>query len=139
MFSPAGSYSEAGPLKKHFQFIERASQKLANILFSAMMRYQAGLEKKQLLLGRLMEIGTDLFAMAATCSYAIAKSKELKGDKTPFDLANYFSLMAERRIQERFALLQDNDDRDTNVLAKKVLADEMPWLEEGIIWVGKRE
>lgn len=133
------SSSDKGELNPHFQFIERASKKLANRLFGYMMRYQAQLEKKQLILGRIMEIGTDLFAMAAACSFALAKSHEENLGESPIDLAHYFCLMAERRVNERFSLLENNDDLETNILAKKVLADEMLWLEEGIIWVGKKE
>jgi len=138
ILSFTGGYRDAGAMKTHFQFIERASKKLSTELFSLMAHYGPKLERKQLLLGRLMEIGTELFAMAATCSFAIAKAKELK-DNTPLDLAKYFSIIAERRIQERFALLQDNDDKDLNALSQKILDDEMRWLEEGIIWVGKKE
>lgn len=139
LFASSTCFDETKELKPHFQFIEKASQKLAHSLFTSMMKYQAGLEKKQLILGRMMEIGTELFAIAATCSFALAKSKELNGDKTPIALANYFATIAERRVHERFQLLKDNDDKETNALAKKVLADEMRWLEEGIIWIGTRE
>ncbi|CRX37475.1 acyl-CoA dehydrogenase family protein [Estrella lausannensis] len=139
LFASSTDFEEAKELKPHFQFIEKASKKLAHSLFTSMMKYQAGLEKRQLILGRMMEIGTELFAIAAACSFALAKSKELNGDKTPIALANYFATISERRIQERFQLLKDNDDKETNALAKKVLADEMRWLEEGIIWIGKKE
>lgn len=139
MFGPVSSFSETGILDKHFQYIERGSKKLAGKLFGSMMQYKANLEKKQLILGRLMEIGTELFAMSAVCSYALSVSKERDGDKSPIDLARYFCLMSERRIQERFALLKENDDRETNALAKEVLSDDMRWLEEGIIWIGKKE
>ena len=128
------SYTELGPLAKHFQFCERTSHKLARSLFFYMGRYRQKLERKQMILGRLMEIGTELFAIAATCSYAMSLQKEMPGDRTPIELADYFSQIAERRVKERFRALSDNDDRQANKLAAKVIDEDLRWLEEGIIW-----
>ena len=57
-------FPEAGRLEKYLQFVDRASHKMATSLFGAMVKYQNKLELKQLLLGRLMDIGTDLFETA---------------------------------------------------------------------------
>ena len=86
------------------------------------MRYQKGLEHKQMLLGRLINIGTDLFAMAATCSYAINQAQQLHSN-SPIDLADYFCQLAKRRIRDNFSALTDNDDRSTNQIAKRMIAD----------------
>ena len=55
-------------LETHFSFIDHTSHKLTINLFESMLKYRQKLESKQLLLGRFMDIGTDLFAMAACCS-----------------------------------------------------------------------
>lgn len=123
------SYKDMGGLATHFQFIEKKSHTLARMLFNAMAVYKQGLEKRQLLLGRLIDIGTDLFAMAATCSYAVAISDK---NESAISLADYFCTISQRRINENFANLSDNDDRATNLTAKKVLNNEMTWLEKGV-------
>jgi alkylation response protein AidB-like acyl-CoA dehydrogenase len=131
-------YREMKELSSCFSYIERTSHKLARTLFFYMARHQQKLEKRQLILGRLMDIGTDLFVMSAACSYALSLAKENPQDKTPIELAKHFCLLAQRRIKEKFMALDDNDDRQNNSLAKEALEGNYKWLEEGVIWVGPR-
>lgn len=133
------NYNELGPLAKQFQFCEKCSHKLARSIFFYMAKYQRGLEQKQMLLGRLMDIGTDLFAIAATCSYAHSLVKDNPDDQSPLKLAEYFCLMAKRRIKSNFQALTNNDDRQANHIAESFINDELKWLEEGIISVGPEE
>jgi len=128
-----GSYKELGPLGKHYNYIEKWSHTLSSTIFYYMARYQQGLEKRQMILGRLMEIGTDLFAMSAVCSYAESLQKKNPEDKSPMELADYFCAMARRRIELRYESLSENDDRQANDVAKKVLQNDFMWLEKGIM------
>ena len=64
------SYDEFGALAKHLRFVERSSRKLARQTFYGMGRWQAKLEYRQAFLGRIVDIGAELFAMAAACSRA---------------------------------------------------------------------
>lgn len=127
-------YNELGDLAKHFRYVESTSHKMTAKLFEAMAKYKQKLELKQMLLGRLMEIGTDLFAIAATCSYAAA----LK-DPSAIELADYFSVIAQRRINDRFHALDHNDDKITDDIAEKVLEKKYRWLENGIEWIGPQD
>jgi alkylation response protein AidB-like acyl-CoA dehydrogenase len=135
----SGSYRDLGPLAKHFSFCESTSHTLARNIFFYMVKYQQGLERKQMILGRLMDIGTDLFAMAAVCSYAQSLVEDDPQNKTPFHLADYFCQQARRRINNNFDALADNDDLQANKLAQQVISDDLKWLEEGIIWIGPEE
>lgn len=127
-------YSEMGELGKYFTFIEKTSRRLARTLFGKMARYQQKLEKKQMLLGRLMEIGTDLFAMGATCAYAHSLSKkEGEKDASSVQLADYFCKLAMRRIEANFTALNDNEDYSADKLAEGTLDARFKWLEEGVI------
>lgn len=140
LFKPlrSQSYKELGPLAGNFQFIERTAPRLARILFFNMMKYQKKLEHKQMILGRLIEIGTDLFVMAATCSYAQLQAEKYHNNSA-IDLADYFCELAKRRIHHNFAELSDNDDKHTNSLAERVVNKDFKWLEEGIIRIGPED
>jgi alkylation response protein AidB-like acyl-CoA dehydrogenase len=130
------SYPEMGELENQFKYIEKTSHQLARTLFFYMAKYQQKLEVRQHILGRMMEIGTELFAMGATCAYAVSIAHKKPENKTSLNLAKYFCTMASRRIKEQFSNLTDNDDREANQLAKSVLEGDFRWLEEGIIWIG---
>lgn len=133
------SYPQFGELEKYFSFIENNCHNLASTTFSAMLKYKQRLEQKQLLLGRLMEIGTELFAMAATVSYAATLYRKEPKDRSPLILAEYFCKMAERRIRGHFKALKDNDDKMADFVAERVINKDFRWLEEGISWVGPDE
>ena len=66
---PTG-YGEFGPLATYLRFVERSSGKLARHTFYGMSRWQAVLEHRQSFLGRIVDIGAELFAMAAACTRA---------------------------------------------------------------------
>ncbi|KIA78672.1 acyl-CoA dehydrogenase family protein [Parachlamydia acanthamoebae] len=134
LFKPwkTASYKELGALEKHYQFIEKTAPRLARTVFYYMGKYKKKLEHKQMLLGRLVEIGTDLFVMAATCSFAILKSEKEK-QESAIDLADYFCVEAKRRIEENFAALTDNNDAQTNKIAKRVVERDYKWLEKGVV------
>src|SRR5207237_6212367 len=76
-------FGQFGKLSGHMGFVERQSRHLSRSIFHAMMRYQAKLERKQMVLFRIVDIGTDLFAMASSISYATMLAK--KGQKNAID------------------------------------------------------
>lgn len=131
------SYKEMGSLSKYMVFAEKNSHRLAREIFVAMAKYQQNLERKQMLLGRLMEIGTDIFAITATCSYAVSLKDKSEGSS--MELADYFCQIAQRRIENNFASLSDNDDKGANRLAKDIIDKKFRWLEKGVVWMGPDE
>lgn len=126
-------------LQKYFTFIEKQSHHLAKEIFVGMATYRQKLERKQMLLGRLMEIGTDLFAMSSVCSYALMLSKNPEINDSSIELADHFCQLAKRRIDEHFLSLTQNDDHSVNALAKKTVEKSYKWLEKGIVWMGPDE
>ncbi|HEX6106611.1 MAG TPA: acyl-CoA dehydrogenase family protein [Gemmatimonadales bacterium] len=131
-------YAEFGRLATHVRFVDRSCRRLARTLFHAMIRYGSGLEKRQAVLGRLVEIGAELLAITAACARARAlarKSGEAAGERgaSAEELADVFSRQARRRVEERFAAVFSNDDVATYRLAQGVLKGRHTWLEEGMV------
>lgn len=129
----------AGPLYGHLRYIERGTRRLARTLFHVMMYYQAKLEKKQRVLGRLVDMGTELFAMAATISRAQMLYEENRGDRSPLDLADAFCRRARRRMRSLHSSVYCNDDSSEYRIAQSFMKGEFDWLEEGIISTWRKE
>jgi alkylation response protein AidB-like acyl-CoA dehydrogenase len=125
-------HGDFGELAGHIRFAERRSRKLARTLAYAMSRYGAKLEKKQAVLFRMVEIGAELFAMAASCSYAVKLKGRDGAGNGPLKMADLFCRHARRRIDTRFDRIFDNDDAATYRLAQEVLEGRHAWLETGI-------
>lgn len=126
-------HREVGPLGKEFKFVETTAHKLARTIFHYMGLYKDKLEKRQNILGHLMDIGTELFAISAVCSYANELVAREPANTSPIDLARLFCQQSKLRIDERFQNLKSNADRPANAIAKRVLANEFTWLETGIL------
>ncbi len=124
-------YGDFGRLSPHMRFVERASRKLGRTLFYAMARFGPKLEKRQSVLFRLVDVGAELFAMAATC--VRAKHLASQGDRNAMVLADVFCRGAERRVKRLFRDTFSNHDMLTYRLAQDVMAEKYAWLEQGII------
>ena len=92
-----------------------------------------GLEKRQALLFRCVDIGAELFAMIATCARARRDTRANPADRSPLELADVFCRHSRRKIERLFAELRSNDDLATYRLARGVLDHRFAWLERGII------
>ncbi len=126
-------YGEFGRLAKHLRFVDRASRRLARSLFHAMVRFGPKLEKKQGVLGRLVDVGAELFMMTATCLRAQMLLKRNPSDRTPEELADLFCRQARRRVNDRFRNLFRNDDDATYRVAQRAMEGAYAWAEEGVV------
>ncbi|MEZ4413452.1 MAG: acyl-CoA dehydrogenase family protein [Gemmatimonadales bacterium] len=126
-------YGEFGPLATHLRYAERRSRKLARSLFHAMIRFGPKLEKRQAVLGRLVEIGAELFAISATVSRAQAMVKKNPADRSPIELADAFARNSRRKIDDRFAALFDNEDVMNYAVAQNTTAGKYAWVESGMV------
>ncbi len=123
------SFSEFGTLAEHLRYVERASRRLARSTFYAMSRWQGKLEHKQRFLGRIVDIGAELFAMTAAC----VRAQRDRADGTAVELADAFCRQARVRSERLFDQLWHNCDDSDRKLARGVLADRYTWLEEGVL------
>lgn len=125
-------YREFGELTNDMCYINRSSRRLARTLFHAMLRFGARLERRQAVLGRLVDIGTELYAMAATCAHAQAMQQYDSANHQPVDMAVLFCRHSRRRIKALFASVFDNDDVATYRLAQDMLKGKHEWLERDL-------
>ncbi|HZZ52305.1 MAG TPA: acyl-CoA dehydrogenase family protein [Pseudonocardia sp.] len=123
------AFNEFGPLAQHLRFVERSSRKLARSTFYGMSRWQGKMEYKQRFLGRIVDIGADLFAMAAVC----VRSKRDPEGGAAVELADAFCRQARVRVEELFTRLWSNSDDSDRELARQVLADRHIWAEQGVL------
>ena len=130
------AYSDFGPLATHLRYVERASRKLARVTFYGMARWQGRLEHKQRFLGRIVDIGAELFAISAACVRAqhdMAAATGTGRDATAAELAGLFCTQARLRAEELFGQLWRNTDSPDAALARRVLSGRYLWLEDGVI------
>ena len=126
------SYAEfGGALSSHLRYVERASRRLARHTFYGMARWQGGLERRQGFLARIVDIGAELFAMAASC--VRAQTLRENGDLAGAQLADVFCRQARLRVERLFDALWQNSDAADERLAKAVLAGRHTWLEAGVL------
>jgi alkylation response protein AidB-like acyl-CoA dehydrogenase len=126
-------YGEFGRLAGHMRFVERSSRRLARNLFHCMVRFGPRLEKKQAVLGRLVEIGAELLAISAACARAQMMVKKQPTQTGPRELADVFSRQARRRVEQKFREIWGNEDDVTYRTARHFLDDHFLWLEEGMV------
>jgi len=127
-------YASFGRLATHLRYVDRTSRRLARSLFHAMVRFGPKLEKRQAVLFRLVDVGAELFAMAAACSRAEMLRREPGPEAAgPVEMADLFCRQARRRIEESFRSLFRNDDVRTYRVAQNVLAGQHLWLEQGLV------
>src|SRR5206468_27823 len=127
-------YSEFGPLARHVRFIARAARRLARGIFHSMVRFGPKLEYRQAVLFRLVDVGAELFAMAATCARAQwLLRRDSTAGKRAVALADLFCRQARGRIEAKFKRLWRNTDVEGYRVAQDVLKGEHRWLEAGMV------
>jgi hypothetical protein len=140
LFMPGALSLSNGPgsltpvFKPALTYVNKTSRRLARTLFHAMVKHGPKLERKQLLLGRIVDIGTELFAIVSTVLYADALIK--RGDRPREELeklAQSFVADARGRIAASFATLAHNNDTYNYALTQALLEGKHGYLKEGIV------
>jgi len=128
------AYGEFGSLAPHLRFVERRSRELARSMFYGMSRWREKLERKQGFLGRVVDIGAELFAMTAACVRAeMLRADDPETGDAGHELADAFCRQARLRVDELSDRLWHNTDQLDRRVAKRVMQGRYAWLEEGVI------
>jgi alkylation response protein AidB-like acyl-CoA dehydrogenase len=102
-------------LAREFRAVERLSRKLARAIFYAMSIHGPKLERKQLLLGRLVDIGAELFAWSTAVSraqsYVEDGSRAQEEAGRALELARLQGVLSREVIREEFSGLFAHEDK----------------------------
>ncbi|ARP72609.1 acyl-CoA dehydrogenase [Streptomyces pluripotens] len=128
-----GQFKHEVDLSGHLRYVERTARKLARSTFYAMSRWQGRMETKQGFLGRIVDIGAELFAMSAACVRAELLRSRGEHGREAYQLADAFCHQARIRVEELFGRLWSNTDDLDRKVVKGVLGGAYTWLEEGVL------
>jgi alkylation response protein AidB-like acyl-CoA dehydrogenase len=116
----------------HLRYVQDSSHRMARELFHTMAKYRQRLEKEQIVLANFVDIGVDLFAMAATLAFAEHRLATHRGDGGPQELADLFCANARERIEANFRAVHSNHNRSYERVAASFMDGRFRWLEEGV-------
>ncbi|POX45048.1 acyl-CoA dehydrogenase [Streptomyces sp. Ru71] len=128
-----GEFKRDVDLSGHLRYVERTARKLARSTFYGMSRWQGRMETKQGFLGRIVDIGAELFAMSAACVRAELLRAQGRNGREAYQLADLFCRQSRLRVEELFGRLWNNTDDMDRKVVKGVLAGTYTWLEDGVI------
>ncbi|MEU7382563.1 acyl-CoA dehydrogenase family protein [Streptomyces sp. NPDC042207] len=128
-FHPSGHVDLSG----HLRYVERHARRLARSTFYAMSRWQGRMETKQGFLGRIVDIGAELFAMSAACVRAELLRTQGDHGREAYQLADAFCRQSRIRVAELFDRLWTNTDDLDRKVVKGILGGAYTWLEEGVV------
>jgi len=114
--------------RSHLVFVGKTCKRMARRLFHTMAKYQLKLEREQLILANYVDIGVDLFAMAAALSYAEHKLGENRQDTSPQELADLFCKNARKRIEENFRAVKRHHNKSFNKVANSLMEGKYRWM-----------
>lgn len=117
----------------HIKYAKRMSKKLARTLFHQMAKFGPKLEREQILLGHLVDIGTELFAITATCARGATMLEQGDSKEDLVELVDFFCRESRLRIEASMKSIHRNNNKKGYRLARNVLGGNLRWFEKGII------
>ena len=120
-------------LARHMKYVSSTKRKLARRMFHAMLRLGPKLEQEQPLLARFIDVGTELFAISASCTRAQSLIAEGRPSEEVFALVDHFVDGSKERIREAFHGLHHNRDHAGYKLAQMYLSGGASWLSEDTV------
>ncbi|MGP4112452.1 acyl-CoA dehydrogenase family protein [Streptomyces sp. 4N509B] len=120
-------------LAHHLRWVERSARRLARSTFWGMSRWRGRLEHRQVFLGRIVDIGAELFAVTAACVHAERLRRRGENGREAYELAGAFCRQARLRVADHFHHLWHNTDAADSSLVAAVLDGRHDWLEAGVL------
>jgi len=117
--------------RKHLAYAAKSSKLLARRLFATMAKLGPKLENEQIILGNFVDVGVDLFVMAAALSYADHLLTLNPQDESPQALADLFCREARRRIEGNFRAVLKQHNRSYRKVTDLFMEGKLSWLADG--------
>jgi alkylation response protein AidB-like acyl-CoA dehydrogenase len=122
----ASSHAITHPLlEDELRHMQALSRKLSRSVFHAMLKFGPKLEREQLVLGRLVDIGADLFAWSCAISRAESIVENSSQSQAEIDhtlkLVQHLGSLMQENIRANFQNLFRRIDRQGYALAKQLL------------------
>ena len=112
-------------LEAPMRHVRSGSRRLARAIFHAMLKFGPRLEREQLLLGRLVDAGADLFALSCAVSQAQGMVEDALSTNEEVDrvtqLVNYLGRLVKDRTDEKLRAVFSRSDREGYGIAKTLL------------------
>ena len=112
-------------LERAMRIVHSRSRRLSRGIFHAMLKFGPKLERQQLVLGRLVDIGTDLFALSCAVSSAQRIVEDAMSTNEEVDrvteLVNYLGNLVADRTDGLFRSLFNSTDREGYSVAKTLM------------------
>ncbi len=129
-FTASFRYGQYGDLAHHIRWADRTSRRLARTVFHLMVRHQAGLEKRQGLLFRTVDIAIEVAVVVATVLKAHNQRERGAPDaENSVSLADLFARNARRSVDEWFDRIHNEHDTVKHAVGQAVLSGGHAWLE----------
>ncbi|MCB1079690.1 MAG: DNA polymerase II, partial [Verrucomicrobiae bacterium] len=124
-FLTCGSDDVARPFRREARRIRNDSRRLARRLFHAMLRHGPKLDKKQVLLGRFVDAGAELYAQTACLAWAgeLIKKGEAGDAARLVETVKHFCQLSQATVKELFREVGRNSDSGGYQLARKLIHD----------------
>ncbi|NDC83203.1 DNA polymerase II [bacterium] len=117
----------------HLVYIQKTAKRLARELFHTMAKYQIKLEKEQLLLAQFVDIGTELFSMAASLSRAEFILSNEPNKASVLNVVDLICKRSKRRINGHFKAIRSNDNGLMSKVSDGLLKGDFDWMTSGIV------
>ncbi len=113
-------------LRDDLNAVARESRRLARTLFHQMILNGPALERRQVLLGHLVDIGAELFVWSCALGFAESKITDATLTSSEVDklvrMMRYFGKLTRERIATRHAALKNSLDRESYGVCRDMLS-----------------
>lgn len=123
-------YGAFGDHARHLRWADATSRRLARTVFHLMVRHQAGLERRQGLLFRTVDIAMEVAVLVATVVHTAHKRRT--GDPSAAaaaELTEVVAIQARALVEERFAGLRGSGDEVRAAVGRASLGGRHAWQE----------
>ena len=117
----AGVPNLTSELSSYVRYVRRRSKKLARTLFHCMLRHGPGLDKQQLTLSRLTEIGSELYVITSAVLKADMMIKHNEDAKKVLHVVDNVFINSKEKIENNFSNIWFNNDKKNYKYGRKIL------------------